>query len=116
MRSVSPKRAKLNRDRVKAEAILGRDKTQGQCACCGLYGYVNGHERRARSQGGDPANPDCLACPMCNELFEMEPRWAAWNGWKLSRKYDRDPKLALNQARRLDESIHVFPAVRGYSE
>lgn len=108
MRAVSLRRQGEAYKRAKAEAALGRVDGCGVCAHCGLYGKVAGHERRSRSQGGDPTKPDCLACNFCNGNFEDEPIWAAWNGWKISRKHPRDPDLAPNEARRFDGAIHTF--------
>jgi ssDNA-binding Zn-finger/Zn-ribbon topoisomerase 1 len=88
IRPQSKRRQAQRRVRAAAERVLGREGTQGVCAKCGLYGYVNGHERLARSQGGDPTNPDCLLCPPCNGWAEDHPREAAEQGWKISRKWD----------------------------
>jgi hypothetical protein len=88
IRRVSAKRAAQAAARRTAETALGRDGTNGTCARCGRYGYVNGHEKRSRAQGGDPTKPDCLLCPPCNTWCEDNPREAAEAGWKISRKWD----------------------------
>lgn len=85
---MSRKRKGENRQRAKAERELGRVGGCGVCARCGQYGYVNGHERLGRSQGGDPTRPDCLLCVPCNTWCEDNPRAAAEQGWKISRKWD----------------------------
>lgn len=99
MRAVSRKRAALAPQRAAAERALGRGPDgMGICARCGQWTYVNGHERLGRSQGGDPAKPDCLVCVPCNQLFEDYPVWAALYGWKISRKHPRNPDLQPNEA------------------
>lgn len=108
MRPVALKRRGEAYLRAKAEKALGRSGVMGVCACCGRYGKVAGHERLSRSQGGDATKPDCLACNSCNGQFEDEPIWAAWMGWKVSRKHLRDPELGPDEARRVDGSIHTF--------
>lgn len=104
----STARKRLNARRARTEQALGRVGTTGFCARHGGYGPVNGHERLARAQGGDPSRPDCLLCPACNQWCEDNPADAALDGWKVSRKYDRDPVLVGNEARQVDGSVFVF--------
>lgn len=108
MRAVSKKRAKDAPVRAAAEIALGWDNGVGTCARCGLWGYVNGHERLSRAQGGDPTNPDCLLCPECNTYCEDFPPAAAYNGWKVSKKHPHSKYLADNEARCTDGSTHTF--------
>lgn len=99
LRPMSDKRRHQSAARRAAEAALGRVGTQGLCARCGRRGYVNGHERLARSQGGDPTRPDCLLCIGCNEWCTEDPPRAAWDGWTVSRKWPADPTLQPGEAR-----------------
>lgn len=109
MRAISIKRRGEAYKRAKAEKALGREPGgMGVCARCGDYRYVNGHERISRSQGGDPTKPDCLLCTWCNTWCEDRPVWAAFHGWKLSDKHERDMEMGENEARRRDGSIHTF--------
>ncbi len=86
MRAVSVKRARLNRERRKAEAVLY--DAAPWCAKCGATGVeLHGHERLGRAQGGNPADPDDLLCNDCNTWCEDNPREAAESGWKISRKW-----------------------------
>lgn len=94
--------------RAAAEAVLGRVGGLGVCARCLRTTNVNGHERLGRAQGGDPAKPDCLLCVLCNTWCEDWPVEAAFDGWKISRKHDRDPLLAPDQARDAHGGIHQF--------
>jgi len=106
---VSLRRAREARIRRVHEAKLGRVGTQGTCARCGRYGYVNGHERLARSHGGNHLQPDCLLCICCNTFCEDYPAEAAWYGWKISGKHDRCPVLDAYEALTLTGEIHRFP-------
>ena len=94
--------------RAVAEANLGRANGVGECARCKRTTYVNGHERTGRAQGGNPAQPDCLLCTLCNGWAEDWPREAAFDGWKVSRKHDRDPQLAADEARDAHGGIYRF--------
>lgn len=106
----SPQRVKDGPVRAAAESALGREGTTGTCARCGTYGYVNGHERTRRSQGGDPTRPDCLLCLCCNTWAASgDLARAAWQGWLITPKYPRDPMLGPSQARTIDGRIHTFP-------
>lgn len=105
---VSAKRQQQNRRRVIRETELGRHGLNGVCARCGVYTYVNGHERRNRSQGGDPARPDCLLCVACNGWVADHPRQACFDGWSISPKWPHDHALENGEARDLDGCIVVF--------
>jgi hypothetical protein len=86
-----------------------REAVAGRCARCGRADLpVFGHERLARSQGGDILRPDCVLCNDCNGWCEDHPRVAAWSGWKLSTKWPHDHTLTSSQARALDGSIVEF--------
>jgi hypothetical protein len=98
LQPVSAKRARQQPERAAAERSLGRRGTQGTCRRCRQHGYVNGHERRSRAQGGDPTRPDCLLCIPCNTWCEDNPAAAAFTGWKVSRKHNRAPHLTEHQA------------------
>ena|SRR5579875_215601 len=113
MRPVSAKRARQQPTRAAAERALGRSGGCGQCCRCLTWGYVNGHERLARSQGGDPTRPDCLLCPVCNTWCEDHPREAAWDGWKISRKHPHDPELSDGQARDVHGQVVTFAELVG---
>jgi hypothetical protein len=105
----SKRRIKDGPVRAAAERELGRVALEGECARCGRFGYVNGHERVRRSQGGDPRRPDCLLCPVCNDwAANGSPMYAAWDGWTVTPKYDRSPSLMRHQALRVDGRIHTF--------
>lgn len=98
LKPISDKRRRKQPARAAAEKALGRDHTLGVCARCLGHTYVNGHERRARSQGGDQTRPDCLLCIACNRWCEDAPRVACWTGWKVSPKWPHDPQLEVGQA------------------
>lgn len=116
MPPVSKARIEQNKTRRAAERALGMNaQHEGVCARCGRFTVVNGHERLARSQGGDPSKPDCLLCHRCNTWCEDDPIMAAWWGWKLSRKYPAAPSLAPDEAVTLARTIHRFPAPIGAS-
>jgi hypothetical protein len=86
IRAVSAKRRAENRVRRAAELALY--EASPFCALCGKSGIeLHGHERLGRAQGGDPTKPDVLLCNSCNTLCEDQPRIAALNGWKISRKW-----------------------------
>jgi hypothetical protein len=85
---VSAKRQAANRVRAKRVAEMRAEDPR--CAMCGRDDVItHGHERLARSQGGDITNPDCLLCNRCNTWCEDNPREAARLGWKISRKWDQ---------------------------
>ncbi len=109
MRAVSAKRARANRVRKEAERVLF--ELDPYCARCGSGYELHGHERLGRSQGGDPAKPDCLACNLCNTRFEDFPELAAWEGWKISKKYERDPRLGTDEARTIWGGVYTFPDI-----
>jgi hypothetical protein len=89
LRAVSAKRRADNRVRRAAELALY--EAEPWCAMCGRGNVeLHGHELLGRAQGGDPTKPDVLLCNRCNELCESEPRIAALNGWKISRKWSPD--------------------------
>jgi hypothetical protein len=114
---VSAKRAVQNRQRVLTERDLGRVKGgMGECARCRQYGYVNGHERRKRSQGGDPARPDCLLCIPCNGWASENMRIACWTGWAVSPKYAHDPALQNGQALDIDGAVVTFARAADLAE
>ena len=109
MNPVSAKRRRQQPARAAAERALGRSPGDGgQCCRCLTWTYVNGHERLARSQGGDPTRPDCLLCRVCNSWCEDKPIEAAWDGWKISRKHPHDPALTDGQARDVYGSVVTF--------
>ena len=86
MRAMSARRRALNVRRRAAELALYDDAPF--CAMCGKADVpLAGHERLARSQGGNPAAPDMLLCHICNGFLEDHPRDAALAGLKLSRKW-----------------------------
>jgi hypothetical protein len=106
--AVSFKMRDKNRQRVITEKQLGRVNGCGTCARCGRYGYVNGHELRRRSQGGNPAHPDCLLCVECNSWAAREPVTAAWTGWLISPKHPHDPALNNGEAWALNGDRVIF--------
>ena len=109
MRPVSEKRAKEGAARTRA---VRRLRALGdRCARCYSPYRLSGHERRGRAQGGDPTQPDCLLCSVCQTWCEDNPIEAAALGWKLSRKHPRSHLLAPDQAIRTDGSIYTFPAL-----
>lgn len=88
MRAVSKKRAAINRRRRVLMDHLR--ETQDWCSKCGHTGVeLNGHELLSRAQGGSILDLDniILVCNPCNEWFEDNPREAAEQGWKLSKKW-----------------------------
>lgn len=99
LRPVSEKRQQENRERAKAVKALRR--AGDCCARCGRPGgpgVTDGHEKRARSQGGDITRPDMLLCrEVCNTWCEDNPELAAWQGWKESRKWPTAPCIAAGQ-------------------
>lgn len=104
----SEKRRKVNGRRAKVVSAM-REAAKGRCARCGRADLpVHGHERLARSQGGDILNPDCLLCNPCNSWCEDNPQTAAFTGWKISSKYPHSPVLELGQAMALDGRIVDF--------
>ena len=107
MRAVSPGRRRVNGTRRKAvEALYA---AAPWCARCGKADVpLAGHERLGRSQGGDPADPDCLLCDPCNEWCEDFPISAAWNGWKVSDKHPRCPVLGPDEAWDLADNRVIF--------
>lgn len=109
MRAVSKQRAALNRG-PRREAVAALYAVQPYCLRCGRADVeLAGHERLGRAQGGNPAEPDCLLCARCNTLAEDCPVAAAFDGWKVSRKHDRDPELSADQARDVYGRIVTFP-------
>ena len=110
MRAVSLRRRRVNVARRAREWDLF--EAAPWCArCCRTDVPVSGHERRARSQGGDPRFPDCLLCDACNVWCEDNPEMAAWSGWKLSRKHPHDPRLQDDEAENTNGDIVVFGEV-----
>lgn len=107
--AVSAKRQGQQRQRTAAERQLGREGTTGTCWRCNRFGYVNGHERRSRAQGGDPTKPDCLLCIRCNTWCEDNPVEAARTGWKISNKHPRADHLAADEAEDPYGCIVKFP-------
>lgn len=85
---VSAKRARENRQRTRnVNAMRAIDPS---CAMCGRADVPTfGHEKLGRAQGGDFVNPDVLLCNPCNSWCEDNPKAAAEQGWKISRKYPR---------------------------
>ena len=113
MRQVSRERAALNRG-LRREAVAALYEVQPYCLRCGRADVeLAGHERLGRAQGGNPAEPDCLVCSWCNTIFEDVPVAAAFDGWKFSRKHDRDPELTADQARDVYGRIVNFPIIKG---
>lgn len=96
LRPVSAKRRAANRERAKAVKELR--ELGDHCARCGRPGGVgvtDGHEKLARSQGGDITRPNMLLCrAVCNTWAEDNPALAAWQGWKTSRKNPTAPCIA----------------------
>lgn len=87
LRQVSAKRrAQNNIRRIRVAALYEADPRCARCRRADVP--LAGHERLARSQGGDPTNPDVLLCHECNTWCEDNPKAAAEAGWKVSRKYD----------------------------
>ena len=106
---VSAKQKAMYVVRRVSEAALGRKGLEGLCARCCRFGYVNGHELRNRSHGGDAAHPDCLLCPLCNEQAENgDRRLMVWTGWKIDPRYPHDPRLEVGQAVDLFGNIVTF--------
>lgn len=93
MRAVSLKRAAENRERSKVVKALKAE--QIWCSRCRDVGDLDGHEIKGRGQRGSITDPNniVLFCKPCNSLVEDEPIKAAWDGWKISGKHDRDPSL-----------------------
>jgi hypothetical protein len=86
LRAVSSRRRALNVRRRAAELALY--EAAPFCAMCGHSDVpLSGHERLARSQGGHPDKPDMLLCGRCQVWCEDNPRVAALNGWKISKKW-----------------------------
>jgi len=86
LRAMSARRRALNVRRRAAELALYDDAPF--CAMCGHSDVpLSGHERLGRAQGGNPAEPDMLCCDVCNGWIEDNPRVAALNGWKISKKW-----------------------------
>jgi len=86
LRAMSARRRALNVRRRAAELALYDDAPF--CAMCGKADVpLSGHERLARSQGGHPDKPDMLLCGRCQVWCEDNPRVAALNGWKISKKW-----------------------------
>jgi 5-methylcytosine-specific restriction endonuclease McrA len=113
---VSPARRAENQVRRDVVAALraAQEATFGYTYCerCKRRGTVHGHEILARAHGGsitDPANIRLL-CNPCNGWCEDDPPRAAWDGWKISGKHDRDPALLPGQVRDINGRIVV---VRG---
>lgn len=104
---VSRKRQQQSRIRKAAEAALGRDGLQGECARCRTWTYVNGHELR-RGSWRDHTRPDCLLCVQCNEWAARHPKIACWTGWAISAKWPHDPALENGQALDLYGDIVIF--------
>lgn len=80
MRSISTKRAKLNRARKLVEQLLF-DETPW-CARCGRTVEVHGHELVGRGVGGDFTKPDVMLCNFCNTWCEDNKDEAIRVGWK----------------------------------
>jgi 5-methylcytosine-specific restriction endonuclease McrA len=86
---VSKKRARENR--IRAGVLRPMRQLTIRCPRCNRAEGLNGHELKSRAQGGsitDPANI-ILLCNPCNTWCEDNPREAAEQGWKISRKWDR---------------------------
>lgn len=107
MRAVSKKRDRLNRVRRGAERAL-YDAMPWCARCCRVGVNLSGHERLGRAQGGDPANPDCLLCDLCQVWCEDRPELAALSGWKISRKHPHDPALNDGEAFDLNGDRVIF--------
>jgi hypothetical protein len=108
IRAVSAKRRRVNTERRKVVSAM-RAASRGRCARCNRNDLpTHGHERLARSQGGDILNPDCLLCNLCNVWCEDNPQIAAWTGWKISGKWPHDPALEQGQAVDLDGRVVSF--------
>lgn len=97
MRPISAKRAREGVQRTRVQQAMRAGASW--CARCGRTGVdLFGHERLARSQGGNWLEPDCLLCNDCNGWCEDNPQVAAWTGWKISSKWPQDPALEIGQA------------------
>lgn len=108
IRAVSAKRRRVNTERRKVVSAM-RAASRGRCARCNRNDLpTHGHERLARSQGGDILNPDCLLCTRCNTWCEDHPRAAAYTGWKISGKHPHSAALELGQAVDLEGRIVTF--------
>ena len=114
MRAVSLQRRRVNGTRRRAVTALYA--AAPWCARCGNADVpLAGHERLGRSQGGNPADPDCLLCDPCNEYCENWPVAAAWTGWKVSGKWPRDPQLGPGEAFDISGRRVVFQTNEGKS-
>lgn len=97
LRPVSRRRIREGVERARVQKRMRAGVSW--CARCGRTGVdLFGHERLARSQGGDWLAPDCLLCNDCNTWCEDNPVTAAWSGWKISSKHPHDPALELGEA------------------
>ena len=88
IRAVSKKRQAVNRQRRVLMDHLR--ETQDWCSICGETGReLNGHELLGRAQGGSVLDLDniILACNPCNVWVEDNPREAAEQGFKISKKW-----------------------------
>lgn len=96
LRPVSDRRRRQDRERAKAvKELRERGDCCARCGRPGGVGITDGHEKLARSQGGDPTRPDMLLCrAVCNTWAEDHPALAAWQGWKTSRKHPTAPCIA----------------------
>lgn len=84
LRSMSSKRAKQQRDRVKA--LKSIDADQQVCQRCGVERATDAHEVRNRSQGGDPTDLSGikLLCRSCHEFLTTHPRQAVAEGFTIT--------------------------------
>lgn len=105
---ISRKRLVVNTQRRVVVSAM-REAAAGRCARCHRGdGPVHGHERLARSQGGDILRPDVVLCNDCNGWCEDAPVAAAFTGWKISSKHTHDPALTSSQAVDLYGNIVEF--------
>lgn len=81
LRSMSSKRAKQQRDRVKA--LKSIDADQQVCQRCGVERATDAHEVRTRARGGsitDLSNIRLL-CRVCHDFLTRSPRQAEAEGF-----------------------------------
>lgn len=87
---VSRKRARENRTRAAVLRPL-RQATDA-CARCGGTGWpIHGHELLSRAQGGSITDRSniVMLCDPRNGWCEDNPKLAAEQGWKISKKWSR---------------------------
>lgn len=88
IRAVSPKRAKLNRERIKVVNHIR--SVQDWCSMCGKTGVgLDAHELKSRAQGGSIVDLEniVLLCRPDHTWVTENPREAAEQGWAISKKW-----------------------------